>query len=275
MIQGVAFSGLGCFEKSATVLTRLSVLKPDSPCAISLLAAALINCQRYQEGLTQAVRAVELGPEDPSAWVLKGLALTRLDRDSDALACFEQASSLGLKSPAVLLMRAQLLFVLARWREGAERLDSALLQYSRLSEPDAGDTGAILRNLIATSNNATILRLCIKVLVHVYGRHKLLAPLAYGLLDCIPDITSPGCIDTAAKKWLRSWQAVAGALPEFRFPLRLLESAVRYRRTSDSRILMELSREERKLLQILAGLQIDEGLLLFESHEDGVALTNP
>jgi hypothetical protein len=131
------------------------------------------------------------------------------------------------------------------------------LQYSRSPEPGAGDTTAILWNLIATFYDAKVLRFCIKVLVHLYGRHGLLAPLACGLVECIPDITSPPCIDAAAQTWLRSWKSVAGTVPEFRFSLWLLESVVRYRRKSDARFLNQLPGDQRKILRMLLAIRED------------------
>jgi hypothetical protein len=272
LVRGIAFSELGCFERSAAALTRLTALRPESQSAVALLSAALLGCKKHQEALAQAVRAIELNPQNPAPWVLNGLALSRLNRDSDALASLEQAFSLGLRTPAVLFMRAQLLFGLDRWREGAESLEAALSQYSRSAVPAAGDTAGILRNLIATFYNASVLRLSIKVLMHLYGKHKLLAPLACGLLECIPDITSPPCIDAAAQTWLRSWKSVAGRLPEFRFSIRLLESAVHYRRKSDARLLRELPQEQQEILQLLVDRYGDDERFSPDGNGDTVAL---
>ena len=51
------------------------------------------------------------------------------------------------------------------------------------------------------------------------------------------------------------WRELAGDRKEFQIPLRLLDVAVRYIGTPDIRILLELSVEERKLLEPLLGVE--------------------
>jgi hypothetical protein len=45
--------------------------------------------------------------------------------------------------------------------------------------------------------------------------------------------------------------------PEFRLPLRLLNSAVSYRSTRDLGVLMSLPQEERTLLEALLGIHLE------------------
>jgi len=86
----------------------------------------------------------------------------------------------------------------------------------------------------------------------------MLAALGQGLIECIPELaTSETCDDLDALLWLDSWQQAAGDYVEFRLPLRLLRSAVRYRKTRDLHIFMDLPQEERALLEPLVGVHIE------------------
>jgi hypothetical protein len=58
--------------------------------------------------------------------------------------------------------------------------------------------------------------------------------------------------DKAAQTWLEVWRELVGDRPEFQIPLRLLNTAVRYRETKgDKRVLLKLPIEERELLKPL------------------------
>ncbi len=86
----------------------------------------------------------------------------------------------------------------------------------------------------------------------------MLGPLSQGLVECIPEIVaSTAFSDAEARIWADSWQTAAGRFPEFRLPLRLLDSAVRYRQTGDLQIFMDLPQEERKLLESMVGVHIE------------------
>jgi hypothetical protein len=64
----------------------------------------------------------------------------------------------------------------------------------------------------------------------------------------MPEIIS----NKAAQTWLETWQELTGDRTEFKIPLRLLNTAVRYKQTKgDRRVLLELAIEERSLLEPL------------------------
>jgi hypothetical protein len=61
--------------------------------------------------------------------------------------------------------------------------------------------------------------------------------------------------DKAAQTWLEVWQELTGDRTQFQLPLRLLNTAVRYRETKgDKRVLLQLPIEERNLLKPLLGI---------------------
>jgi hypothetical protein len=57
--------------------------------------------------------------------------------------------------------------------------------------------------------------------------------------------------EIVSNKAAQVWQELGSKYDQFQIPLRLLETAVRYREKSDKRVLLNLPIEERKLLEPL------------------------
>jgi len=257
--RGQALADLGCYEEAVASFANVTALDKENSLAHAYLSAALIELKRFDEGLNEAKIAVDLDLEDPVAWILQGFALAALQRNGEALDCFDRAVALGEYSSLICFRRAQILLAMDRWREGAAALDDSLAHFAHAENPDAGDTAALIRNLMSKLYGPRILQLCIETLVLLYRKHRVLSPLGRGLIECIPEITSAvSHSDAAARLWLDSWNAAASGLPEFRLPLRLLEFAIRYRETQDLRVFMEMAQEERALLEPLLGIMVQE-----------------
>ncbi len=256
--RGAAFADLELYEEALEAFSKAVLLEPRNATARMNLSATLIELRRFDDALEQAARVLEIHPEEPGAWVLQGTALHGKGDYQESLRCFQKALSLGENSAFVRFRVGELLLALDRWREGAEYLDKTLGDFARSENPAGGDARALIRHLLPNMFAPRILQLSIKVLLLIYRKHRLLGALGQGLLECIPDILSAdGLSDADASLWLDSWRMTAEPFPEFRLPLRLLGSAVRYRKTQDLGILMDLPQEERKLLEPLLGAHIE------------------
>ena len=88
-------------------------------------------------------------------------------------------------------------------------------------------------------------------LIEIYDKHQVASVLGLGLVRSIPVLNSPMVSDAAAQMWRDMWRELAGDRDEFKIPLRLLDVAVRYRETHDQRVLLELTFEQRTLLEPL------------------------
>ena len=258
MTRGAALADLDLFEEALEAFSRAVQLEPQSVKARIHLCAALVELNRFDQALEQAQAAIEISPREPDAWVLKGSALNGMKRYEDSLQSFHEAISLGEDSPFVQFKAVELLFALDRWREGAAQLDRALGEFAHSENPNAGDSKALIRILFSSLFAPRILQLSIKVMLLIYQKHGVLGALGQGLIECIPDIVSSAVLsDADASQWRDSWRVMAEGFAEFRLPVRLLDSAVRYRKTHDLAILMDLPQEERKLLEPLVGVHVE------------------
>lgn len=256
--KGAAFADMELYEEALEAFSKAVLIEPRNATARMHLCAALIELRRFEDAMEQAGKVLEMHPDEPGAWVLQGTALHGKGDYGESLICFQKALSLGENSAFVRFKVGELLLALDRWREGAEYLDKTLGEFARSENPAAGDTRALIGCLLPNLFAPRILQLSIQVLLLIYRKHRMLGALGQGLLECIPDIVAPGGLtDAEASLWLDSWRMMAEPFPEFRLPLRLLDCAVRYRRTRDLGILMDLPQEERKLLEPLLGAHVE------------------
>jgi tetratricopeptide (TPR) repeat protein len=258
LTRGATLVDLDLFEDALEAFAKAVAMQPQNVKARVHLCAALIELNRYEEAIREAQRAIELAPGEPEAWTMMGLTLSYLGQREDSLFSFNKALSLGEDSSFVQYKVVELLFAQDRWREATTTLDRALSQFAHSGNPNAGDTKALIQCLIPSLSNPKVLQLSIKLLLLVYRKHRMLGALGQGLIESIPEmIKADSHTDSEATLWLESWQMMADTLTEFRLPLRLLDSAVRYRKTQDLRIFMGLPQEERTLLEPLVGVHIE------------------
>lgn len=96
----------------------------------------------------------------------------------------------------------------------------------------------------------------ITTVLQLYDKRQITSELGKGLVVSIRELMSPMVSDASAHKWWNVWQELTSDRSEFQIPLRLLNTAVRYRQTkSNPRVLLELPIEERRLLKPLLGLE--------------------
>jgi tetratricopeptide (TPR) repeat protein len=253
---GTALVELELYDESCRAFSKLVELEPQNTKARIHLCAALIELGRWSEALEQARCAIEADPGEPAAWVLQGSALAGMGICEEALTAFHKAISLGENSAYVQFKVVELLLSLERWRQAAAQLDEALRRFAR--SEDSGDAKTLIRCLLPSLSDPPVMRLLIKLLLLIHWKHKMLGALAHGLIVCIPDVIASANITEAdASVWRDSWETMTSDVPEFRLPLRLLNSAVSYRSTRDLGVLMSLPQEERTLLEALLGIHLE------------------
>jgi hypothetical protein len=125
------------------------------------------------------------------------------------------------------------------------------------SEREAQVVTNVRRYLTSVAGNPKSLKSRMQRLQLLLARHVADDILAEGLLHCLPTLYHRN--KDREIQLLRNWrdaaQDVLGSIDHFQIPLRLLDTAVRYRETEDRRVLLELPIEERTLLEPLLGIE--------------------
>jgi tetratricopeptide (TPR) repeat protein len=211
--------------------------------------SALSNLGRFDEAIIAFDKAIAIDTYNAIAWGNKGVVLSKLGRYEQALMSLEVGIDLGYQASLLFFSRVEALLALNRWEEGYTELDNALRSFAHTEEPGTGDTVAILRNLFTATSDAATQASRIAALVELYDKHQVLGALGQGVVRSIPALNMPTVSDAARWQWRDIWQEQTKDHAELQLPVRLLNAAVRRCETHDPRILLELSVEERKILE--------------------------
>jgi len=250
--RGWVLDNLGRWEEALASCNKAIELDPNLALAWNNRGSGLNNLGRYEEALASCNKAIELDPNLALAWNNRGGVLNNLGRWEEALASFDKGIEFQEKSINIFFRRAEALLAQNLWNEGIKALDDAFDRDFHSKRRQAGNTGAILRNLIKNIPRDVMWWQRAMSLRSLYHKYGLLSALGQGLVQSIPELMSPIVSDAATQLWRDIWHKIAWDLFEFQIPLRLLNTAVRYReKKGDKRVLLELPIEERELLKPL------------------------
>ncbi|MEQ9359453.1 tetratricopeptide repeat protein [Coleofasciculus chthonoplastes] len=255
VLRGLVLDDLERYEEALVSYDKAIELDPSYAEAWRQRGLVLQKLERYEEALVSYEKAIELDPNSAPIWLNRGLVLEKLERyEEDLVSCYK-AIELGYQDSSVFFTGAIAILGLNRWDEGIVALENAFQLFILDYEADADDAKLITHILFNSSNNVEIWRSRIKALIELYHKHQVISTLGQGLVKSVPTLMSEMVSDKAAQTWLEVWRELASDYPEFQIPLRLLDTAVRYKETKgNKRILFSLPIEERKLLEPLLGI---------------------
>ncbi len=94
-------------------------------------------------------------------------------------------------------------------------------------------------------------------LVTIYQEAQVLPELSTALIATLPQILAPTISDRAATEWLSLLQNILGDEPILEMPLRLIKTAIEYKKHPDrqKRLWLGLAKEERSILDRALGLE--------------------
>jgi tetratricopeptide (TPR) repeat protein len=255
LLRGDLLHYLKHYEKALESYDRAIELDDNDSLTWATRGDILKDLKRYEEALVSYDRAIKLDDNDRLTWVSRCDALNNLKRYEEALVSFDRALTLGPDLYA--FNRAIPILGLNRWDEGIAALDDAFQSVESDDESDAHDAKLIINNLFL-NNDLALWKPRIISLIAVYKKHKYLSILGQGIVRNIPALMSEMVSDKAARTWLELWQELTSNYEQFQIPLRLLNAAVRYKETKgDRRVLLELPREERNLLEPLVSGKVE------------------
>jgi len=251
--RGDVLDNLQRYEEALESFDRAIALDDNYHWAWSNRGNVLTYLKRYNEALESVDRAIEIDANYEWAWSVRGWTLDNLARYEEALISCDKAIELGEQYSSVFFNRAIAILGLNRWDEGIAALDDAFQRLEPGDEAYAEDGDLIIRNLFINTHDIAISQTRITSLIAVYEKHKSISILGQAIVRNIPALMSEMVSDKAARTWLELWRELTSNYDEqFKIPIRLLNSAVRYKETKgDRRVLLKLAIEERNLLEPL------------------------
>jgi DNA-binding transcriptional ArsR family regulator len=125
-------------------------------------------------------------------------------------------------------------------------------EFINIEELETEDPTEYIQLIWDSTKDINTWKFRLQTLVEIYNKYQVVSSLSKGIVDNIPNLMSEMVSDKLARTWLKIWQEIAGNKPELAIALRLLKTAVEYKETKgDRRILLQLAKEEREILESL------------------------
>ena len=280
-LLGFAHIGAGNPTDGLQALERSHDLDPRNVTVLTKIALALITLKRFEEALERLDKALTIDILDCDALILKGFLLGSNKKEKDALAIFNKVINIDGKQDQAWLGKAMVLVNLERYEEGLQSCENAmdlnkqliLAQFWRtlclfaLGRWDAykkelesllrrchnnpqfatSDFGIILSFLLERYSDGTLWTEKITELAQMFSSYGLNTTLASSLGKTISSLVSDDITDKTAVSWVDTCNYLFAGKIEFDISLRLLQTALQFRKTGDRNVALELASEERKL----------------------------
>jgi tetratricopeptide (TPR) repeat protein len=247
--RGVTLMDLDRTAEALSSYDKAIEIAPNNTKAWLNRVTSLERMGLLDDALRSCIRVLDLEPHRADAWFKLSVLAGNTNRYESALDYVSKAMGLGFGQPAAFFNRSEALLALDRWDEGISGLDDALTRFPYETTRYAGDTKALVGNLVNTNLEAVRLLERVGDLVRLYEKHNALSALAQGVVQSIAALEPlPGATTSL---WYDSWLKLGNQYPEFRLPLRLMKVAMAYCETNDDQVMLQLPVEERSILRAL------------------------
>jgi tetratricopeptide (TPR) repeat protein len=236
---------LGYFADAIADLDRVLEENSAHPQALWGRVVALMGLGDDEQALEAAQRAHDLWPESPIGNWLLARQLVQLGSFHEALPFLAAAETGGFDKSLLLEIRFRALFALELLDDGRKVIECFAALPRRSS---AARTVALLVDLFRSAGGEKR-REKVSIVYSAFRDHGRSGLLAADLVDAGDVLLY---IDTpvgTARKWVELWREVAGPDEDFAFSLRLLDALVTHREVENSRALLGLSVEERRIAE--------------------------
>jgi tetratricopeptide (TPR) repeat protein len=248
---------LGRIEEALSAFTKEVEIEPQSTQGWVNRGVVLEQLGRFDEALASFNRATEINPGYTDAWVNRGAVLNTLRRYEEALISLDKAIELGARSSFISLHRTVAELALNHWQMGRESVEHALSHSCHVHGPSSRDAERIVRALFDSTRNPAAWRTRASLLIEVYEKYGGLHALGIALVRHVADLSNSKVSIEEAAKWRDVWVKASGNRAEFQVPIRLLTTAIKYFETKDPLTLLEIAKEERRVLEPLLGLRTE------------------
>jgi tetratricopeptide (TPR) repeat protein len=248
---GIALARSEQYEEAIVNYDRATQLKPDSSDTWQSRGDSFHELGCYEEAIASYEQAIKFNANDSSIWNYHANSLYNLSRYDEALASYSRAIEVNPHELEIMANRAELLLEINHWTEGAKAIKEVLNRFQQSNETYPRDIELVLERLLTQDSSQWKTR--IADLISWFEPFP--TAVTNGLVNACEKMVSPLISDPTATLWHDTWQELTHYLPEYQLPLRLLTTALHYKqKPDDPRVWMELSIEERKILQQALGL---------------------
>lgn len=207
------------------------------------LGEAMCHLGRFEDGLKSLDRALSLEPGSEVALQWRFVALAGIGRIEEAIQSLERAFKISRKVvPLDFSSRERV----AEFFYGGE------IEHYRLA--DAITSWALRAEF---NREKAVWKIVAVNWVKVYQRIEQLSILGVALVRSALLFRDSHNRD-AIEPWLAAWKEAGAGIAELEVPLKLLEGAARFLETNDERALLELSSEERRVVEALLAEPVGE-----------------
>lgn len=201
---------------------------------------SLSRLGRTSEALTYFAKATKSAPHDWRAWFYKSQALHDLKRSREALADAERAMEIAPSNSDVQHSYCKTLFALGEYQRAMETLETEAVAHQVFHEMlDLTDARPEkIRNVLVRLRSS------------LAGK-KWQEAILGGLIEFTSSLCEQASVSDVSS--LRKWNDILSGLfkaqPRFAILLKMFDVMVRYKESSDKKVLLELPLEQRSLLE--------------------------
>ncbi len=251
-----ALIGLGRHADALAAWERLTELEPSYDLAWSYKAWILNALGQHTKALAACERAIALDPRNSNAWANHGRAKLGLGQIAAATEDLHYAIKLRWDNSGAMESLAEIYVLQGNWQD-AERVLSERLRIPATPENPGKPWNLpdFLASLFCASTDRSVWAYRVNRLADIAAEAKALAQLGDSL---VRSLTRPSYAQAPAETleaWAGVWAEVAQRHPDLSLATRLFGVGVRYVRTKDERVLLDLLHEERAILRELFGLE--------------------
>jgi tetratricopeptide (TPR) repeat protein len=254
--RGVSLGRLGRYEEAIESYDRAISFKHDLHEAWGGRAIALRRLGHYPEAFDSDDQAIAIKPDEPQYLHNKGCAYFKLGKYPESINCFDQAIAIKPNKydswhdkGLVHFVTNDYLATINSWQQAFNYISDP--QVPRYQEDIAELIQEFIEELIPRFTQPPIQQTLLIPLLEIYKESNVITELGAALVNTLHLIVAPTISDHTANQWLSLWLTSSlGNEPAMELPLRLMSTAIEYKKDSSKRqrLWLNLPSEERPIL---------------------------
>jgi tetratricopeptide (TPR) repeat protein len=218
---------------------------------------ALDELGRYEEAIASYDKAITFKPDNHEAWNNKGYAYFCWGKYPESIDSFDQAIVIKLDAYDSWHDKGLMQFFMGNSPAALVSWQQSFQIIQQLTPRPTDIAGLIQEFIEALIPRFTLNEAILPQIVPIYQTAQVLPELGTVLIKTLPQLLDPSVSDSTAECWLATWQDLLGSDPTLERPLRLMSTAIAYKKqpAQQKRLWLGLAKEDRILLDQTLGLE--------------------